>query len=190
MRGWCLVALGMWVPEAFAGRVDIVSPRDGETIVDNEGKVPVTLNLSLAPGERLQLLLNGIAIELSGPESSGRVLLFNVDRGEHRLEARVVDERGGTAPGGTGPVTFTMQRPTVLLPGRIRAAPSAPPADATSTLPQEGPVGSPSASNPPQSIGAPASSSPPAGAPSPSAGTPAGAGNPGANIGRPAATGQ
>lgn len=171
---------------AIAGRVAIESPRAGETVVDPDGRIPVTLNSSLASGERLRVLLNGVAVEAAG--QGGRLMLLNVDRGEHRLEAEVVDGNGAVVATSL-PVTFTVVRVAAGSGAR-----GAPPADATTGgagLPRAGPVGSPSATNPPGTIGMPNPTNPPGtiGAGTPP-GTPPGRGTlPGAAPGTGAASG-
>lgn len=179
----------------LAGQIAIVSPRTGETVVDPDGRIPVTLSTSLAHGERVRVLLNGVAIQAAG--QGDRMLLLNVDRGEHRLEAEVVDGNGAVVATSV-PVVFTVNR--VAAGGGGRATPPVTPAPGAGSLPTEGPVGSPSATNPPGIVGRgnPGAST---GAGNPGASTGAGnagatvgggnpgaavgTGNPGANVGRP-----
>jgi hypothetical protein len=178
----------------MAGQVAIVTPRNGEAIQDSEGRVPLTLSTSLIPGEKVRILLNGIAVQTYG--EGERLLLLNVDRGEHRLEAEVIDDKGSVVATSV-PVTFNVIRVTAVGPGR--GAPPAPVPPVTSTLVPSNPAdttGKPDATNPPGSIGAPSTVNPPTAVgasnpnnPASSVGTPGtpGPNNPAATVGRPPA---
>lgn len=160
---------------AFAGQIAIVSPRSGETVVDPDGRIPVTLNTSLASGERVRVLLNGVAIQAAG--QGDRMMLLNVDRGEHRLEAEVVDHSGSVVATSL-PVVFVVNR--VAAGGGGRSAPPGTPPPGDGSLPTEGPVGSPSVTNPPSNVGR---GNPGATTGTGNPGAATGAGNAGANVG-------
>jgi hypothetical protein len=167
----------LFATTALAGQIAIVSPRSGDAVGDAEGRVPVTLNASLANGERVRLLLNGIVVPAAG--QGDRVVLMNVERGEHRLEAEVVDDNGAVVATSV-PVTFVVNRMAVGGPGRGAPPVTAPVTGATGGLPTPGPVGAPSATNPPGAVG---SGNPGATAGAGNPGATAGTGNPGATVG-------
>jgi hypothetical protein len=179
---------------AFAGRVSIVSPSNGEVILDSEGRVAVTLNSSLIPGEAVRVLVNGVAVRTYG--EGERRLLLNVDRGEHRLEAEVVDEKGAVVAT-SAPVTINLIRPSAAAGSR--GAPPAPAPSDTTLVPVNPAttVGAPNPNNPPGTIGAPNPNNPPGmvgvpntNVPATGVGAPgvAGPNNPAATVGRPAAS--
>jgi hypothetical protein len=73
--------------------VAIASPGDAETVRANGGNLTVTSSVEpeLAAGDRLQLLLDGSP---AGTSTNGVFDLQAMDRGEHRLQVQVIDERG------------------------------------------------------------------------------------------------
>jgi hypothetical protein len=89
-----------------AGDISILSPRTGETVVDSRDTLPVTLKSNLAQGERVRILVNGIAVKPYG--SGDRIVLAHVDLGQSTLEAQVVDEHGSVVAT-SGPVTFSFK---------------------------------------------------------------------------------
>jgi hypothetical protein len=96
----------------------IAQPQDQSTVFDNSGRVPVSIvispALSLAPGEQLQLFLDGRPVT---PTQDGDLALENVDRGSHQLQARIVD-RGGATLIQSEPVTFFMWQASRNFPSR------------------------------------------------------------------------
>lgn len=72
--------------------IEIVQPQDGSTVFDNSGHVEVQIRVSpgaeLAPGDRMMLFLDEHAVV---PEGQA---LEHVERGEHRLQARILDNSG------------------------------------------------------------------------------------------------
>lgn len=178
MRTFLAALACLFATTALAGQIAIVSPRTGDAVGDAEGRVAVTLNASLANGERVRLLLNGVVVPAAG--EGDRVLLLNVERGEHRLEAEVVDGNGSVVATSM-PVTFVVNRIAAGGPGRA-APPATPQTPGTGSLPTPGPVGSPSATNPPGAVG---SGNPGAGVGGGNPGAAVGTGNGGAAVGRP-----
>ena len=75
-------------------RLDIVSPQHGTTIRENSGRLSLKVAISpdIRRGHRAELVMDGLALRtLSG---SGTVLLFDVERGTHVFNLRVVTEDG------------------------------------------------------------------------------------------------
>ena len=70
----------------------ISSPKQDETIRDNNGTINVTMSVdpALKKGHRLQLLLDGSPSNASSTASTFK--LENVDRGSHSLQANVFDK--------------------------------------------------------------------------------------------------
>jgi hypothetical protein len=103
---------------AFAGyeSLSISEPADGGSVRNNEGKVTVVIALTppLRPDHRVTLTIDGQPI--SGRFDSLAIDLDGVDRGQHRLKARVVDLGGGTLIESL-PVEFTMRQASRLIPG-------------------------------------------------------------------------
>lgn len=97
----------------------ISEPADEATLRGNPGDVPVVLALQppqLRPGHELVLLLDGQPAPAQ-PGSSLRVVLQEVPRGTHTLQAEIRDADGDVVTS-TGRVTFYMHRPSVNLPAR------------------------------------------------------------------------
>lgn len=87
-------------------------PNDQGVLRANSGTVSVeiTLRPALQRGHRIVLSMDGKVIA-QGPQTAFRLL--NVDRGTHTLEATVEDESGRPA-GSTPPISFSLQRHSVL----------------------------------------------------------------------------
>lgn len=65
-----------------------------EQTFHNQREIPVALSLKpeLQPGDKIQLLLDG---KIQGePEASSVLMLNNVDRGKHTLQAQVINKAG------------------------------------------------------------------------------------------------
>lgn len=107
--------------EIFAGYTDlrITQPTSGEALLNTVGDVDVSLNLHPALrtdlGHGLTVLLDGTPVVQNTTRLN--LVLNNVDRGEHVLEAYVQDATGQVLIQAM-PVRFTLQRPSLLLPGR------------------------------------------------------------------------
>ncbi len=97
----------------------ITSPANDEGLRENAGNVTVMANIdpALGPDHTLQVYLDGTLRESSnGPSAQ----LFNVDRGTHTLELRIVDESGATLIT-SAPSVFHLQRRSVInQPARSR----------------------------------------------------------------------
>lgn len=95
--------------------LEISAPPNGATLRDNAGNVAVRLELSpiLRRGDRLYLLLDGQERRVTGTD----ILLPNLDRGTHLLEAQVRDPEGEVIARSEA-VEFHLQRFSRLLPAR------------------------------------------------------------------------
>jgi hypothetical protein len=96
-------------------RIEIVQPQDQSTVFDNSGHVDVQVRISPpvepAPGEHLVLLLD----ERLQPQQG--TALDHVERGMHRLQARIVDNHGHTIIE-SGPITFYLWQASRNFPSR------------------------------------------------------------------------
>lgn len=99
-----------------APAVTILSPANEETIRDNNGNVPVRLELrGRGAGGAIRVLLDGRSY---GPDQrAAAFVLENVDRGEHVLQVQVLDTVGRTTAE-SGRIKFYMWRASALIPGR------------------------------------------------------------------------
>jgi hypothetical protein len=104
-------------PEPEQGQIAILYPTDGSTVFDNNGEVGVQIALSPRPGfpsgGRIELFLDGRPVPLRG----GAIALAGIDRGWHRLEARIVAADGSIAAKAE-PVNFYMWQASRLFPTR------------------------------------------------------------------------
>ncbi len=93
--------------------VSIAAPANDATIRDNAGNVPVAAEVQpgLHEGDALQVFLDGV---LRQSVTGTMAQLTNVDRGTHVVEVRIVNAAGNTVAG-SQPVTFHLQRRSVLL---------------------------------------------------------------------------
>jgi hypothetical protein len=118
----------------------IAAPLGGAVLDDPEGRVSVSIvlapSLRADQGHAIRLLLDGrvLGTRYAGSEMT----LENVERGEHTLQAAVVDA-SGTALITSGQVAFVQQRPSRLAP----RGPDAGPADGgpnTAPIPRPTPL--------------------------------------------------
>ena len=93
--------------------LEITSPANNSTFRDNAGQVSVTLDLqpALQDDDAISLTLDGKEV---GQTKSTSLTLKNVNRGTHNLGVAIKDSQGTTLISAT-PVTFTLQRTSVLL---------------------------------------------------------------------------
>ena len=95
--------------------IAVTSPPQEHTFTDGSGdaaiSVQVTPPVESRLGHRLEVVMDGQAQAINGTG----VTLTNLDRGEHTVQARVVD-RDGNELIRTNSVTFFVQRPTVFGP--------------------------------------------------------------------------
>ena len=113
-------ALWLAATASIAADIAIISPRHEETVHDNSGNVTVMVRAGLAGRQRIRLLLDG------GPAGtdtdSTTIALEGIDRGEHELEALVVDEKGSVLAA-SPPITFHMWRASSQFPTREKPTP-------------------------------------------------------------------
>ncbi len=108
-------------PEARAYDVNIVSPADLETVFSDSGDVQVHASVvpDLAAGDRLELLVDGDSI---GPPSPIlEIPLYGMTRGEHVLQARVIDSTGNVASTSPPSVVYIWQA-SLRFPNRASTA--------------------------------------------------------------------
>lgn len=104
---------------ASADGVTVTRPAPGEVVHDNAGRVSVAVALEdgavLPRGYAIRLLLDGApaAPDRRGPSFE----LEGVERGEHRLQAMIVDADGRVLARSPS-VDFTLWRASRLQPGR------------------------------------------------------------------------
>ena len=116
MRWTALVAmLGLLATVAYAAQIGIVSPADGDTIHDNAGDLQVVVGATLGAGERVRVLLDGVPVGADSPSTT--LQLYAIDRGEHRLQAVLVDERGAVLAS-SATITIYMWRASAQFPLR------------------------------------------------------------------------
>lgn len=95
--------------------IEIVQPQDESTVFDNSGHVEVRIRVSpaaeLAPGDRMMLFLDEHAVVPKGQA------LEHVVRGEHRLQARILDSSGRSVID-SKPITFYLWQASRNFPSR------------------------------------------------------------------------
>ncbi|MBY5923293.1 DUF4124 domain-containing protein [Ferrimonas balearica] len=110
------------VVEQPSYRIRLTEPAQGATVRDNNGQL--NLNIALEPDlkadHRIELLLDGKVIRTVG--SGGSFALDNLDRGEHLLQARVIDENGKVLAS-SGKRTVYLHRHSQLLSPKPRPEP-------------------------------------------------------------------
>ena len=99
-------------------RIAIVQPENDATEFDNAGDVDVKVNVSLTPrlraGDRIALILDGTRASMAGVTA---FRLSGVARGEHTLEAQVLDS-GDSILISSAPVKFYLRQAPRLFHGR------------------------------------------------------------------------
>ncbi len=119
-------ATGMLMPEALSAAkaeryasIRVLCPASAATIFDNNGTVPVEIELSpaldVARNHRIRIALDGTV--LSPDRTQARFHLENLDRGEHWLRVEIVDAGGNTLIG-AAPVKFHVWRASALFPDK------------------------------------------------------------------------
>jgi hypothetical protein len=105
-------------PQAFTyTRLAIIKPEQDELIIENTGKLEITIALEPAlrhlDGHRIVMSLDGTRLKTSG--TTTRVRIDNLDPGSHTVQAIVIDKDGKTLKQSDN-VTFYMKRQSVLQP--------------------------------------------------------------------------
>lgn len=100
--------------ERFTGyrRIRIDQPASNGTVRSNQGELAVSVMLepSLQEGHRLQVMLDGIAIQ--PPFTTQAAILSGVHRGTHSLNVHVQDASGRTLISAV-PVSFTLRKAAI-----------------------------------------------------------------------------
>lgn len=104
---------------AGAAQVAILTPAPQDTIHDNSGNMAVEVRVEPPTdpngGTSIRILLDG---KRAAPDSRGtKFALQGVERGEHRLQALLIDRQGQTLSV-SDTVTFTMWQASVNAPPR------------------------------------------------------------------------
>jgi FlaG/FlaF family flagellin (archaellin) len=73
--------------------ITIEQPKDQETLQNTGGEVTINISssLSLAQGDRWQILMDGKKI--GEPQTQNSITLQNIERGEHTLQIQAIDTR-------------------------------------------------------------------------------------------------
>jgi hypothetical protein len=93
---------------------EIESPQTNQTFTEQSVSVRIRLEPDLKPGHLLSLYLNGKLVENQSPKST-QFTLNELPRGSYSLVASVMDASSGESKS-TPPVTFNVQRPSILSP--------------------------------------------------------------------------
>ncbi|MBY5994119.1 DUF4124 domain-containing protein [Ferrimonas balearica] len=103
------------VLEAPSYRIKLIEPDSEATVRDNNGQLNLSISLEpeLLPDHRIELLLDGEVVRTVG--GAGSFALDNLDRGEHSLQARVIDENGKVLAS-SGKRTVFLHRHSRLIP--------------------------------------------------------------------------
>jgi hypothetical protein len=104
-------------PDVRGYSIDIVSPADLSTVFNDSGDFTVrtTVAPDLAAGDRLEFLVDGSPI---GPPSPVlEIPLYGIPRGEHVLQARIIDSTGNVASVSSPSVVYVWQA-SRLFPNR------------------------------------------------------------------------
>jgi len=114
---WMAAISNAEAQQGYSG-VAIVHPGYEQTLHDNEGNVLIVVDVQpdLEEGDEVVVLLDGDPIARA-PETAFSVT--GVERGEHAVEAHIVDA-GGNTLATSDAVTFFVWQASVLFPGRPR----------------------------------------------------------------------
>lgn len=98
--------------------IQFSQPSDGATIRNNTGRIPVSVQITpvLRSQDRLQILFDGVELAPKDQEGNNSqqptsFVLENVYRGEHSLEAKVIDATGELMIETEQPLIFYLHRP-------------------------------------------------------------------------------
>lgn len=118
------VSLSLWLlaSTANAADIEIFQPRSEETVHNNNGDVTVEIMALLDSSYTIRLLIDG---ERAAPDSRDLTFrLQGIERGEHTLEALILDERGYVVTR-SQPVKFFLFHASSRFPSRLRPIPQA-----------------------------------------------------------------
>jgi hypothetical protein len=108
------------VAAASYSRLSVLAPEEGETLwnIGGELNVQVVVEPPLAGGHELRLYLDGEPVA-NVPQRQAQFTISEVWRGERRLRASIVDERGRELVS-SEPVVFYVQQTTLQRPPQAR----------------------------------------------------------------------
>lgn len=110
-----VASLSLIAQAALAANIRIVNPQNEETVHDNSGNVTVVVQAELRDRQQVRLLLDGMP---AAPDSEDKTFeLSGIDRGEHTLEAMLLNDRNEVVAK-SGPVTFYMWQASRKFPSR------------------------------------------------------------------------
>ncbi|UCH47584.1 MAG: hypothetical protein JSU95_16210 [Betaproteobacteria bacterium] len=118
------MSAGLWLIAATvdAADIEIYQPKNEETVHNNDGNVTVEVMALLDPGYTIRLLIDG---DRAAPDSRDLTFrLRGIERGEHTLQALILDERGYVVTR-SQPVVFFMWQASSQFPSRVRPTPQA-----------------------------------------------------------------
>jgi hypothetical protein len=110
-------ALGAPALGAPIYNVGIVSPTDQQTVFSDSGdfSVQTTVVPDLAKGDRLEFLVDGTPV--APPSAILEFPLYGIPRGEHVLQARIIDSTGNVASTSPASIVYVWQA-SLLFPNR------------------------------------------------------------------------
>ena len=93
-------------------KAEITTPKNDDVITGGTGNVSVSISLepALQDTDRIVLYMDG---EKQSDSSSTSFELSNLDRGTHTIKVDIIN-KGGKVLKSSSPVSFTVQRPSVL----------------------------------------------------------------------------
>lgn len=105
--------------------VSISKPQNQETVRNNDGDVPILVQVDpeLGRSHFVQMVVDGKP--LGAPQPNTVFTLQDADRGSHTLMAQVIDD-GGTVLAASEVTTFYLQRPRVGMVPQTRTRPNSP----------------------------------------------------------------
>ncbi|HLS98073.1 MAG: DUF4124 domain-containing protein [Porticoccaceae bacterium] len=95
-------------------RLEIVEPRNGASIPPGQLDLVIQVAISpeLQPGHRIAVLMDGKRV--APPAAATSIRLDTLERGSHRIEARVIDDAGSLVAS-TKPVNIYVHRASKLI---------------------------------------------------------------------------
>jgi hypothetical protein len=114
-----LAAHGVTAQATSAYDVEVVDPADGVTVFNDNGDVVVRVTVvpGLENGDQVELLVDGLPV--APPSASLEFPLYGIPRGEHLLQARIIDSTGNV-----GSISHSssvnMWQASLLFPSRRR----------------------------------------------------------------------
>lgn len=109
------------LPEAPKYQIGFQSPEQNATVRNNNGQLELSISVEpqLASRHRVQLLLDNKVVRTLG--GGGNFALDNLDRGEHQLQAQVIDNHGKVLASSPTRTVF-LHRHSQLFPGGAKPA--------------------------------------------------------------------